>query len=134
MKKICCLLPAMIALSGCCPPQPPANPYANVQTKAVLKYFQGLEARSDKRLLSGQFSNFGDRANLRLLNDIHANTGHWPAIIGADYAGRGGINAEAADQAAIAYWRQGGLVTISAHMLRPHIDQHRVRRLARQGR
>ena len=80
MKKICCLLPAMIALSGCCIAQSPANPQANAQAKAVLKYFQGLEARSDKRLLSGQFSNFGDRANLRLLNDIHDRTGHWPAI------------------------------------------------------
>ena len=109
----------MIALSGFCAPQTPANPHANAQAKAVLKYFQGLESRSDKRLLSGQFSNFGDRANPDLPNQIHNQTGHWPAILGVDYAGRGGIRTEEPNTAAIAYWRQGGLVTISAHMYDP---------------
>ena len=109
----------MVVLSGCCSPQPPANLHATTQTKAVLKYFQSLEARSDKRLLSGQFSSFGDRASLRLFEEIHTNSGHWPAIFGADYAGPGGINTKTANQSAIEYWRQGGLVTISAHMYDP---------------
>ena len=119
MKKLSCLLLAMVFASGCRTPQSPANPHANAQTKAVLKYFQSLEGRSDKRLLSGQFSNFGDRANLRLLDDIHDQTGHWPAIFGADYASRGGINTEAPNQAAIEYWQQGGLVTLSTHLYNP---------------
>ncbi|MGA9452490.1 MAG: glycosyl hydrolase [Verrucomicrobiia bacterium] len=119
MKKLCCLLLAMIFASGCRTPQSPANSHANAQTKAVLKYFQSLEGRSDKRLLSGQFSNFGDRANLRLLEDIHDQTGHWPAIFGADYASRGGISTEAPNQAAIEYWQQGGLVTLSTHLYNP---------------
>ena len=67
MKNIGCLLLAGVLVSGCCAPQPPANPDANAQTKAVLKYFQSLEARADKRVLSGQFSDFGGRANLRLV-------------------------------------------------------------------
>ena len=119
MKKICCSLFAMIVLSGCGNSQPPANPHANARTKAVLEYFQGLESRPDKRLLSGQFSNFGDRANPGLLAEIHNQTGHWPAIFGADYAGRGGIRIQEPDKAAIEYWRQGGLVTISAHLYDP---------------
>jgi len=119
MIKLGCLLLAMTFASGCRTPQSPANPHANAQTKAVLKYFQSLEGRSNKRLLSGQFSNFGDRANLRLLENIHDQTGHWPAIFGADYAGRGGISSEAPNQAAIEYWRQGGLVTLSTHLYNP---------------
>ena len=119
LKHIGCLLFAMIVLSGCRAPQPPANPRSNAQAKAVLKYFQSLEARPDKRLLSGQFSNFGDRANPRLFNDIHDKTGHWPAILGADYAGHGGISTEAPNQAAIEYWQHGGLVTLSAHLYNP---------------
>ncbi len=119
MKKLSCLLLAMVFASGCRTPQSPANSHANAQTKAVLKYFQSLEGRSDKRLLSGQFSNFGDRANLRLLDDIHNHTGHWPAIFGADYASRGGINTEAPNRTAIEYWRHGGLVTLSTHLYNP---------------
>jgi len=119
MKRCSGLLIAMIALSGNCTAQSPANPNANSQAKALLNYFQGLEARPDKRLLSGQFSNFGDRANLGLLAEIHQQSGHWPAILGVDYAGRGGIRTEEPNRAAIEYWRQGGLVTISAHMYDP---------------
>lgn len=109
----------MMALSGFCTPQPPANPQASSEARAVLTYFQGLEARPDKRLLSGQFANFGDRANLELPDEIHQRTGHWPAILGVDYAGRGGIRTQEPDQAAIAYWRQGGFVTVSAHLYNP---------------
>jgi mannan endo-1,4-beta-mannosidase len=119
MKHIGCLLFAMIVLSGCRTPQSPANPHSNAQTKAVLNYFQSLEARPDKRLLSGQFSNSGDRANLALVNDIHDKTGHWPAILGVDYAGRGGISTETPNETALAYWKQGGLVTISTHLYNP---------------
>src|SRR5690242_4391563 len=100
MKNICCLLLAGVLVAGCRTPQAPANPGANARAKAVLQYFQNLEKRSDRRLVSGQFSNFGDRANLELLNEIHDQTGHWPALLGVDYAGRGGVSTKAPDQAA----------------------------------
>ena len=121
MKKTCCILFAVILVSACLADtgQEPANPNVNAGAKAILKYFQGLEARADKRLLSGQFSNSGNRANLRLLNDIYDKTGHWPAILGVDYSGRGGISIEAPNEAAIEYWKQGGLVTISTHLYNP---------------
>jgi mannan endo-1,4-beta-mannosidase len=120
MKYTFSLLLAVICLSGCRTAQPAANPDSNAKTKAVLKYFQSLESRSDKRLLSGQFSNFGNGANLRLVTQIHEQTGHWPAILGVDYADfRKGITYDAPNKAAIEYWKQGGLVTISTHLYDP---------------
>mgnify|MGYP001562914559 CR=1 FL=1 len=44
-----------------------ANPQANLRTQAVLDYLIGLESRTDKRLVSGQFVNFGTGANLKLM-------------------------------------------------------------------
>ena len=119
MKKILCLLLTTILASGCRTSQAPANPKSNVRAKAILEYFQSLEGRTNKCLLSGQFSNFGPGAGLRLMDEIHDHTGHWPALLGVDYAGRDGINPGAPNQAAIEYWQQGGLVTVSTHLYNP---------------
>ena len=120
MKNVCCFLGlATVLLAGCRTPLAPANPHANARAQAVLKYFQNLEGRSDKRLLSGQFSSFGERANLNLLTEIYDRTGHWPAILGVDYAGRGGVFTEDPNRAATEYWTDGGLVTVSAHLYNP---------------
>jgi len=119
MKSIVCLWLAAVLLSGCRTAQAPANPRANARAKAVLKYFQDLDARPDKRIVSGQFSDFGDGADLRLATEIRDRTGHWPALLGADYAGRGGITTEAPNRAILDYWNQGGLVTLSAHLYNP---------------
>jgi mannan endo-1,4-beta-mannosidase len=102
-------------------PVAPANPKANAKAQAILKYFHDLSGRQDKRVLSGQFTDFGNGASLRLMNDIQDKTGHWPALIGADYAdfGRGSLTSQAPNKAAIEYWNQGGLVTISAHLFNP---------------
>jgi hypothetical protein len=99
----------------------PANPHANASARAVLDYFYGLAARKEKRVLSGQFTDFGNGANLRLIENIHTQTGYWPALIGVDYAdfGKGGLTFAAPNRTAIEYWRQGGLVTISAHLYNP---------------
>src|SRR5690242_7539016 len=113
MKFSGCLLLVLVVASGCRTPQAPANPRTNARAKAILHYFQGLEARSGKRVVSGQFSNFGDGANVQILSQIHDQAGHWPALLGADYAGRGGIATEAPNRAVLAYWQRGGLVTIS---------------------
>ena len=102
-----------------------ANPHVNARAQAVLTFIQGLESRQDHRLLSGQFTNFGQSASLELPDAIHEQSGHWPAMIGVDYAGfdkithQGMIATGVPNQVAIAYWRAGGLVTISAHLPNP---------------
>jgi mannan endo-1,4-beta-mannosidase len=100
----------------------PANPKANAATRAVLNYFHELSARTEgKRILSGQFSDFGNGANLRIMERIQENTGRWPALIGVDYADfpRGSLTTKAPNQVALDYWKQGGLVTVMAHMYNP---------------
>lgn len=99
----------------------PANPNANAKARAILDYFQGLGARQDKRLVSGQFTGFGRGTTLRLMDDIHDRTGQWPGLVGTDYADfqNGSLTYKAPNQAAIHYWNQGGLVTISAHLFNP---------------
>ena len=119
LDSIAILLLAAALSADCALTQAPANPAANTRAKAVLRYFQDLDARTNKSVVSGQFSNFADGANLRLVTRIHEQTGHWPALLGADYAGRGGIHTEAPNRTLAEYWQQGGLVTLSAHLYNP---------------
>lgn len=100
----------------------PANPSATPQARAVLDFFHELTARKEgRRILSGQFSDFGNGANLGILERIHDRTGHWPALIGVDYAdfARGSLTTKVPNQVAIEYWNQGGLVTVMAHLYNP---------------
>jgi mannan endo-1,4-beta-mannosidase len=122
MKNVFCLLLAVILTSGCrTTPQTVANPKSNATAKAILRYVQSLKERTDKRVLSGQFSNFGKGANLSLMDKIHDQTGHWPAILGVDYIDftTDGLTCETPNRVATEYWKQGGLVTISAHLYNP---------------
>ncbi|HEY3861711.1 MAG TPA: glycosyl hydrolase [Verrucomicrobiae bacterium] len=109
------------AIWACAAQAGPANPRASADTRAVLKYFQDAAASPERRILSGQFSNFGRGASLRPITNVFEKTGHWPAILGVDYAdfGRGGLETARPNQTALAYWKQGGLVTISAHLYNP---------------
>ena len=91
-----------------------ANPSATPQVRTILNYFQELSARREgRRILSGQFSDFGNGADLRIMERIQEKTGHWPGLIGVDYAdfGRGSLTYQTPDKVAIEYWKQGGLVT-----------------------
>ena len=99
----------------------PANPRANAATRAVLHYFQGLSAAPQRRIVSGQFSNFGRGANLRAMTNVFEKTGHWPAIIGVDYADLGGADWKLRSRIKPP-WPIGdraALVTISAHLYDP---------------
>lgn len=99
----------------------PANPNTNPQARALLGYLDKLGAQKSKRLLSGQFTDFGQGRGLGLLEQIHEKTGHWPALMGVDYAdfAHGSLTWAAPNAAAIAYWKAGGLVTVSAHLFNP---------------
>jgi mannan endo-1,4-beta-mannosidase len=119
MKNFCPLLLAALLAAGCDTPREAANPRSNAKAEALVQYFHSLEGRKDKRLLSGQFSNFGRGANLTVANDIHDKTGHWPAILGVDYMQGGGLDWAAPNRAAMDYWKAGGLVTVSAHLYNP---------------
>ena len=122
MTKLRCFTLAAITLCAALAcAQEPANPRANAKAKALLKYLQALESRSDKRLISGQFADFGNGVNLKLLQSVHEKTGHWPSLIGVDYAdfGRGGLTWAVPNKTAIEYWKEGGLVTVSAHLYNP---------------
>lgn len=122
MKPILCWLILNLLFSGVAAHAlEPANPNANAKTRALLNYLQGLSARPDKRLVSGQFVGAGTGTSLRLMAQIHEQTGQWPALMGADYAdfGHGSLTTKVPNQAAIQYWNQGGLVTISAHLYNP---------------
>ena len=104
------------------PAAEPANRSATPQTRKILDYFTELSTRKEgRRILSGQFSDFGNGANLRIMERIHERTGHWPALIGVDYADfpRGSLTTKVPNQVAIEYWKQGGLVTVMAHLSNP---------------
>jgi len=100
----------------------PANPNTSAPARRILDYFHQLDGRKEgRRILSGQFSDFGNGANLRIMDRIFERTGHWPALIGVDYAdfGRGSLTWKVPNQVALDYWRKGGLVTVMAHMYNP---------------
>jgi mannan endo-1,4-beta-mannosidase len=119
MKKIAFVALVSAMACGCRLPHEVSNPESNPKAKAILTYFQSLDTRGDKRLVSGQFANFGGGASLRLVNEIHDKTGHWPAILGVDYADFPGLSFEEPNRTLLQYWKQGGLVTVSAHLYNP---------------
>jgi mannan endo-1,4-beta-mannosidase len=99
----------------------PANPQTNAKARAILNYLEKLPQQTEKRLVSGQFTDFGPGAKLTGCQDAFDKTGHWPAMIGLDYADfrKGGVETKTVNRLAIDYSRQGGLVTISAHLYNP---------------
>lgn len=99
----------------------PANPATNARARAILNYIADLEPRTEKRLLSGQFTDFGANGTLRIMEQIHEQTGYWPAIAGFDYVDfpTGGLTTKIPNQSAIAYWRSGGLITVGVHLYNP---------------
>ena len=101
----------------------PADPGLNPKGRAVLAYFQQLQASPDLKLLSGQFVGWSGASDIETLAKIERATGQWPAVIGLDYCawdeGQAVIDVNPPNRLAKLYWKQGGLVTISWHAPNP---------------
>lgn len=101
----------------------PADPHLNARGRAILAWFQELQARAEVKLVSGQFCGWSGACTIETLAKIERATGQWPAVIGLDYCGwkdgEAVIQPEAPNELAKAYWRDGGLVTISWHAPNP---------------
>jgi len=123
MKNVVSVLAALavVTIVGAGHTLEPANPNTSAKARAILNYFQNLSGRTDKRVVSGQFTNYGQGADARLLDAVYQKTGHWPGMVGADYADfrSGKLHCKTVNKLAIDYWNQGGLVTISAHLYNP---------------
>lgn len=105
-------------------PSAPADPELNPKGRALLAYFQQLQASPDLKLVSGQFAGWsGSSAKIEVLAKIERATGQWPAMIGLDYCiwdeGEAAIDVKITNQLATDYWRAGGLVNISWHAPNP---------------
>ncbi len=101
----------------------PADPDLNPQGRAILTYFQQLQASPELKVVSGQFCGWSGSGSLKEVEKIQRATGQWPAMIGLDYCGwelgEAAIHVDPVNQLARAYWREGGLVTISWHAPNP---------------
>jgi len=53
----------------------PANPRGNVKARAILNYLEKLPQQTEKRLVSGQFTSYGPRANVADCQDAFDKTG-----------------------------------------------------------
>lgn len=101
----------------------PADPGLNARGRAILAYFQALQAAPELKLVSGQFCGWSGSASFSEMSKIHEATGQWPAMIGLDYCtwveGEAAIGIAQPNRLAEAYWRDGGLVNISWHAPNP---------------
>jgi mannan endo-1,4-beta-mannosidase len=123
--------PSVIVLASClcasaafsANPADPAAPALNPRGRAILAWFQQLQAAPELRLVSGQFGGWSGTASIGELGRIHEATGRWPAMLGLDYCGWDHGEAIIAvghpNQLAQAYWNAGGLVNISWHAPNP---------------
>ena len=103
------------------PASPPADPQLNPRGRAILAYFQALQADPELKLLSGQFCSFGPTARPEAPGKIFAATGRWPAMISADYTDFKGewLDTKTPNHLLLDYWRAGGLVGLSVHLNNP---------------
>ena len=95
------------------PTTAPADAQLNERGRALLAWFQHLEAAPDLKLVAGQFCGWSGSAKIEVLGKIHEATGRWPALIGLDYCawakGEPVIEWGAPYRLAMDYWRDGGL-------------------------
>jgi mannan endo-1,4-beta-mannosidase len=107
---LACAAPAAFAAAG------PANPKASADARRIYAYFQSLPGRADARVVSGQFTQWGNSAATGYkqgIADLQASTGKWVGLAGFDW--RGGVDLKTPSD----WWKAGGLVTVSYHWDNP---------------
>ncbi len=123
MFRAVCLatLLSCIAAAAAEPASPPADPQLNPRGRAILAYFQQLQASPELILLSGQFCSFGPTSRPEAADKIFATTGRWPAMISSDYTDFKGhwLDTKTPNRLLLDYWRAGGLVGLSVHLNNP---------------
>jgi hypothetical protein len=68
------------------PSAAPANPAATPAARALLDLLRTMETRRERRILSGQFTGFWNQLNATFPDEIQAQTGQRPALVGVDYS------------------------------------------------
>lgn len=113
----------LVLVARAAPATAPADPDLNPKGRAILAYFQQLQAAPELRLVSGQFCGWSAASSIETLAKIERATGRWPAVVGLDYCawdeGEAIIETAAPNRIAKSYWRAGGLVTLSWHAPNP---------------
>jgi mannan endo-1,4-beta-mannosidase len=101
----------------------PSDPELNQRGRAILAWFQQLQASPELKLVSGQFAGWSGSASIDELGTIQRATGRWPVMIGLDYCGwnegEAMIDVRQPNQLAREYWQAGGLVNLSWHAPNP---------------
>lgn len=57
----------------------------NTQTEQTLAWMKGLGEKKNKKIISGQFIDWGEYAHLHDIDSIHKTTGIWLASLAVDY-------------------------------------------------
>ena len=122
LRSCCFALLSLLAASGRSEVgPPPADAQLGPRGRAILGYFQQLQAGSDLRLISGQFCGFGPDVRPDAARKIHETTGRWPAVINVDYMdfAHNWVDTRTPNRLLLDYWRAGGLVSASMHLNNP---------------
>ncbi|WP_433243914.1 glycosyl hydrolase [Streptosporangium sp. CA-135522] len=107
-----------------------ADPSASASTRAVADWLAHLRHRAGNRVVSGHFGGYsGGTFALGQIETLHDRTGQYPGVLACDYAGGWNDNGTPADwhdnypttidhscnPSLIAWWKSGGLVSVSVH-------------------
>ena len=100
---------------------------ATVNARKVYTWLQLLPLRNENKYISGQ--HIGDQCTQRDFDNnmlaLFEDTGKWPAMIGVDYFrgvsydGEHATDSMGKTDTLIEYWADGGLTTVSAHIINP---------------
>lgn len=104
----------------------PANANANIKAQGVLSYIDGLRARTDKYLISGQFMGYSDGPGYQKIIDIYNNNAanKYVGIVGSDYSNTNltafnSTTYTATNNVLHTAWDAGHIVTLQVSMPNP---------------